>query len=130
MRVENAFASELKLTHPMQRLAQTFRHRFKHADGRVGQKLFHPIQGFNHRQRRTEPAVVSDDMKKFINHQGWKNKAVAALRFGLHGSDGGHIRRMILQGELDEDIAIQASQWRPNNSSASSDWKIMGVKTR
>jgi hypothetical protein len=48
----------------------------------------------------------------------------------LDGSDGRRIRRMILQGELNENVAVQPGHWRENISSASSEWEITGVKTR
>ena len=69
-------------------------------------------------------------MEKFINDQRRKNKTAAAFHFGLDGSDGRRIRRMILQGELNENVAVQPGHWRENISSASSEWEITGVKTR
>jgi hypothetical protein len=59
-----------------------------------------------------------------------KNQATAALNFGLHDGHRRRIRRMILQGKLNENVAIQTGNWRENISSANSDWEITGVKTR
>ena len=49
-------------------------------------------------------------MEKFIDDQRRKNQAAAALGFGLNGGDCSGVRRMILQDELNENVAVQSSE--------------------
>ena len=50
-------------------------------------------------------------MEKFIDDQRRKNQTITALNFGLHDANRRCIRRMIRQGELNEDVAVQPASW-------------------
>ena len=100
--VENSFAAKTELPHPAQRLLHALRTLFDQTNCRVCKKGFRPIQRFSHCQRRTEAPVVCDHVEKFIDDQRRKDKTATLFYFGLDGGNSLRIRRMILQGELNE----------------------------
>ncbi len=50
--VENAFAAQIKLPHPLKSLGETGGGRLQKADGRIRQKRIEPVHRFGHGQRR------------------------------------------------------------------------------
>ncbi len=118
--IEDALASQIKLTHPAQCLIRAGFGGFKQAYHWIHHKVLDPIERLDHGKRRGEPAGVRDGMKKFIHHQGWEHELIALRNLGLSGCQGSGVNRMIGKGKLDEDVAIQASHRGANMSSANS----------
>ena len=69
-------------------------------------------------------------MQEFIDDQRRKYQAITKLRFSLNGGDRRRVYWMILQGKLNQDVAVQPGHCRLNSSSARSDWDMDGVNTR
>src|ERR1035437_2727251 len=130
MRVQDALSAEVELPHPAQGLTEAFLGGLEQAYGRIGKELLDPVQRLDHRQGRGKPPFISDHMEKFGHHQRRKNQAASALGLGLDRGDGRGVCRMIRQGKLYKDVAVQAGHCRPNISSAISAWEMTGVKTR
>src|SRR6267142_2274963 len=120
MGVQNAFTAQLKLAHPADCLVHRGLVWLDQADRRILKQFLNPIECVAHRKRGSEPFVIRTYVKKFINDQGRKYKLHSSLGFVLDCSKSFCVSRMIGEGKLDEDIAIQANHCLPNISSAKS----------
>ena len=121
MRVQDALAAKIEFPHPVERLAQAGVRWLNQADGRVGKEVAQPLHCLAHGKRRGKPAFVRDDVQEFCGDQRRENQFFPALRFRLNGCKRFCVGRMVGDGELDKDVAIQANHCRENMSSAISD---------
>ena len=60
-------------------------------------------------ERGHKSALVGDDLEKFSCHQRREHQFRALLSFGLNRSEGFRIGRMIGNGKLNQDVAIQTN---------------------
>ncbi len=105
--IKNTLAAQAILFHPSHGQGKAGVSRRDELNSGIGQKFFHPFQGFAHFQCWLKATDIRNDMEKFGHDQGRKYQLISKQYLCSDGCNRGIPIGMIRHGQLDKDITIQ-----------------------